>query len=136
MSEARVRIDKWLWACRFYKTRSLARQEIDGGKVRINGAKAKPGREIKAGDEIQFRQGWDERTVRVLIISDQRRGAPQAQTLYEETRESLQQREKNAAERKAARSSFLISDNRPTKKQRRQIHRFKRIQQNVDEHNQ
>ena len=136
MSEARVRIDKWLWACRFYKTRSLARQEIDGGKVRINGAKAKPGREIKAGDEIQFRQGWDERTVRVLIISDQRRGAPQAQTLYEETRESLQQREKNAAERKAARGSFLISDNRPTKKQRRQIHRFKRIQQNVDEHNQ
>ena len=128
MPETAVRIDKWLWACRFYKTRSIAKQEIDGGKVRINGTKAKPSREIKIGDEIQFRQGWDEKTVRVLKLSDQRRGAPEAQALYQETGDSLRVREKNAADRKAARGSLLVSDIRPNKKQRRQIHRFKRIQ--------
>lgn len=123
-----VRIDKWLWACRFYKTRSVAKQEIDGGKVRVNGTKSKPSREIKVGDEVRFRQGWDEKIVKVLKLSDQRRGAPEAQELYEETEESINAREKNAAERKAAKGSLLVSDIRPNKKQRRQIHRFKRIQ--------
>ena len=123
-----VRVDKWLWACRFYKTRSVAKQEIDGGKVRVNGDKAKPSREIKVGDEVQFRQGWDEKTVTVLELSDQRRGAPEAQKLYDETEKSIETRKKNAADRKAARGSMLVSDMRPNKKQRRQIHRFKRIQ--------
>ena len=128
MADASVRVDKWLWACRFYKTRSLARRKIDGGKVRINGVKAKPGREVKVGDGIQLHQGRDEKTVRVLKLSDQRRGAPEAQLLYEETGDSLAAREKNADERKAARGSMPVADVRPNKRQRRQIHRFKRIQ--------
>lgn len=127
MSEG-VRVDKWLWACRFYKTRSIAKQEIDGGKVRINGSKTRPSREVNLGDEVRFRQGWDEKTVRVLKLSDQRKSAPEAQTLYEETPSSIEAREKNAAERKAARGAQLVSDIRPNKKQRRLIHRFKRIQ--------
>lgn len=131
MSEVGVRIDKWLWACRFFKTRSLAKQDIDGGKVRINGVKTKPSREVSVGDLVSFRQGWDEKVVVVMKLSDQRRGAPEAQTLYEETEDSLKAREKLAAERKATRGAALISDVRPNKKQRRQIHRFKRIQ--IDE---
>lgn len=127
MADQSIRLDKWLWACRFYKTRSLAKQEIDGGKVKINGHKAKPSKEVNLGDLVQFRSGWDERTVKVKALSDQRRGAPEAQLLYEETQDSLDERAKRAAERKAARGSMLISDARPTKKQRRQIHRFKRI---------
>ena len=129
MNSASVRLDKWLWACRFFKTRSLAKQEIDGGKVRVNGTKTKPSREVKIGDKIHFRAGYDEKVVTVILLSDQRRSAPEAQKLYEETPESILQREKNAAERKAARGAYLISDERPTKKQRRQIHRFKRINQ-------
>lgn len=125
-----VRLDKWLWACRFFKTRSIAKQEIDGGKVRVNGTKTKPSRDVQIGDTVSLRQGWDEKAVEVIKISDQRRGAPEAQTLYEETQDSIQAREKQADQRKAAGSSIL-SEARPTKKQRRQIHRFKRIQ--VDE---
>lgn len=123
----KVRLDKWLWACRFFKTRSIAKQEIDGGKVRVNGTKTKPSRDIQIGDSVSLKQGWDDKTVKVLKISDQRRGAPEAQTLYDETKESIDAREKNAAQRKAGGGSIL-SEARPTKKQRRQIHRFKRIQ--------
>ena len=125
MSASGVRIDKWLWACRFFKTRSLAKQNIDGGKVKVNDVRAKPSRDLQVGDFVQLRQGWDERTVRVLILSDQRRGAAEAQTLYEETEESISGREKNAAMRKASGKSMLVSDRRPTKKERRQIHQFK-----------
>ena len=125
MSMSNVRIDKWLWACRFYKTRSLAKQSIDGGKVKVNDVRAKPSRDLQIGDLVQFRQGWDERTVKVIKISDQRRGAPEAQKLYEETEESVSEREKNALRRKAGGDALLVSDRRPTKKQRRQIHRFK-----------
>ena len=120
-----VRIDKWLWACRFFKTRSLSKQAIDGGKVTVNGVRAKPSREIQIDDLVQFRLGWDERTVQVRVLSDQRRGAPIAQTYYEETPDSVESRKRSAAERKAQGASMLVSDQRPTKKQRRQIHRFK-----------
>lgn len=122
---AGVRIDKWLWACRFYKTRNLAKQNIDGGKVKVNDSRAKPSRDLQVGDLVQFKQGWDERTVRVLELSDKRRGAPEAQKLYEETEESISNRERNAAMRKAGGNALLVSDRRPTKKERRQIHRFK-----------
>lgn len=122
---AGVRIDKWLWACRFYKTRNLAKQNIDGGKVKVNDSRAKPSRDLQIGDLVQFKQGWDERTVRVLELSDMRRGAPEAQKLYEETEESIANREKNAAMRKAGGNALLVSERRPTKKERRQIHRFK-----------
>jgi len=126
MTEQTVRIDKWLWACRFYKTRSLAKQEIDGGKVRVNGGRTKPSREVRIGDEVRLKTGWDEKTVVVRALSDQRRGAPEAQQLYEETQESIKEREDRAAQRKVSRGAFLVSDARPTKKQRRQIHQFKR----------
>ena len=120
----RVRLDKWLWAARFFKTRSLAKQAIDGGKVHCDGHKTKPSKEIVVGAQVKLRQGWDEKTVIVKRLSDQRRGAPEATLLYEETIDSIAQREKLAAERKAAGGSSLNTDGRPTKKQRRQIHRF------------
>lgn len=120
-----VRVDKWLWVCRFFKTRNLAKQNIDGGKVKVNNVRAKPSRDLQVGDLVQLRQGWDEKTVRVLILSEQRKGAAAAQTLYEETEESIAERERNASIRKAGGKSMLISDRRPTKKERRQIHQFK-----------
>lgn len=119
-----VRVDKWLWAARFFKTRAKAKEAIDGGKVHLDGARVKPSRELVVGNELRIRQGWDEKTVIVQALSDQRRGAPEAQQLYEETDASLEQREAHAAQRKAA-GQHMISRERPTKKQRRQIHRFR-----------
>ncbi len=121
----KVRIDKWLWAARFFKTRSLAKQAIDGGKIHCGGHKIKPSKDITTGTILTIRQGWDEREVVVEALSDQRRGAPEAQALYRETEESVSRRELNAAQRKAMGISQIIHDGRPNKKQRRQIHRFR-----------
>ncbi len=127
MSEhpARLRLDKWLWAARFFKTRSLAKAAIEGGKVHLDGQRVKVSREISVGDELQIRQGWDEKVVVVQALSDQRRGAPEAQQLYQETEASRERREAQAAARKAAGGMIDRPARRPTKKQRRQIHRFK-----------
>lgn len=122
----RMRIDKWLWAARFFKTRSLAKQAIDGGKVHCNGEHCKSSREIEVGFTLQVRQGWDERTVIVKGLSDKRQGAPQAAQLYEETPESIALRERLAAERRAQNAGFEVSAGRPTKQDRRRITRFKR----------
>jgi ribosome-associated heat shock protein Hsp15 len=119
----KVRIDKWLWAARFFKTRALAKNSIDNGKVHIDGQKPKASRMLELGVTLTIRQGFDEKVVTVVTLSDQRRGAPQAQTLYQETQESIATREKSAAERKALNSS-LPQHEKPNKKQRRQIHRF------------
>ena len=121
----KLRLDKWLWAARFFKTRSLAKAAIEGGKVHLGGQRVKVSREISVGDTLQIRQGWDEKVVVVRALSDQRRGAPEAQTLYEETADSLQRREADAAARKAAGGMIDRPATRPNKKQRRQIHRFK-----------
>jgi ribosome-associated heat shock protein Hsp15 len=121
----RLRLDKWLWAARFFKTRSLAKAAIEGGKVQLAGQRVKVSREIAAGDILQIRQGWDERVVTVTGLSDQRRGAAEAQLLYEETAASLAKREAEAAARKAAGGMIDRPPGRPDKKQRRQIHRFK-----------
>ncbi len=121
----KVRLDKWLWAARFFKTRSLAKQAIEGGKVQLAGQRVKVSKEIAAGDQLRIRQGWDEKDVVVLALSDQRRGAPEAALLYEETADSLRRREEHAAARKAAGGMLDHPLSRPTKKQRRQIHRFK-----------
>ncbi|MBT4833242.1 MAG: RNA-binding protein [Porticoccaceae bacterium] len=118
-----VRIDKWLWAARFYKTRGLAKAAIEGGKVQIDGQKSKPSRPVEVGIHMSIRQGLDTRIVEVIAISKHRRGAPEAQKLYRETEDSIAQREKLAAERKAFNISTPSSE-RPNKKQRRQIHRF------------
>ncbi len=121
----KVRIDKWLWAARFFKTRNLAKQAIDGGKVHCDGQRVKPSKDLTVGMELTIRQGWDDKTVAVIALSDQRRGAPEAALLYRETDDSIALREKRAAERKVLHGSQWVSDRRPTKKQRRQIHRFK-----------
>src|SRR5471032_3653660 len=87
--EDRIRLDKWLWAARFYKTRALAKAAIESGKVHCRGERCKPGKEPHIGDEIQVRTGFDERTVVVQALSIVRRGAPEAQLLYTETPESV-----------------------------------------------
>ena len=121
----KLRIDKWLWAARFFKTRSLAKQAIEGGKISMAGQKVKVSKEIAVGDMLQVRQGYDNREIEVLALSNQRRGAPEAQLLFLETETSREQREKEAAARKAAGGMLGRPEHRPTKKQRRQIHRFK-----------
>mgnify|MGYP001814110765 FL=1 len=121
----KLRLDKWLWAARFFKTRSLAKAAIEGGKVHLGGQRVKVSREVSVGDTLQIRQGWDEKVVVVMALSEQRRGAPEAQRLYEETGESIAKREAEAAARKAAGGMIDRPDRRPDKRQRRQIHRFK-----------
>ncbi|WP_018013440.1 RNA-binding S4 domain-containing protein [Teredinibacter turnerae] len=123
----KVRIDKWLWAARFFKTRSLAKQAIDGGKVHVQGHRVKPSKDLELGMTLSIRQGWDEKVVEVSALSDQRRGAPEAAQLYRETEASIAARELKAAQRKAMGSADLRTASKPTTKQRRQIHRFKRI---------
>jgi ribosome-associated heat shock protein Hsp15 len=122
--EEKVRLDKWLWAARFYKTRALAKAAIESGKVHCRGERCKPGKEPKVGDEFQLRTGFDERTVVVVALSDVRRGAPEAQQLYAETPESLARREQAAALRKAG-ALGVSTDGKPTKKQRRQLFTFR-----------
>ncbi len=121
----KIRLDKWLWAARFFKTRSLAKAAIESGKVHLDGQRVKVSKEITAGDILQIRQGWDEKVVLVKQLSDQRRGAPEAQSLYEETAASLAKREAQALARKAAGGMIDRPAHRPTKKQRRQIHALK-----------
>ena len=117
-----LRIDKWLWAARFYKTRSLAADEIGKGRVQINGQDAKASREVKAGDTVWLRQGHTERTVKVLGISAVRGPAPLAQQLYEETPDSIAKRTREAELNRLAREPALsIIQGRPTKRDRRDI---------------
>ena len=122
----KVRIDKWLWAARFYKTRSLAKSAIEGGKVHIDGQKSKPSRTLEIGVMLTLRQGEDVKTIEVIALSEHRRGAPEAQLLYSETEQSIELREKKSSERAAFHGSMPASI-RPNKKQRRQIHRFIKI---------
>ncbi|MFW1678061.1 ribosome-associated heat shock protein Hsp15 [Pontibacter sp. JAM-7] len=122
--EEKIRLDKWLWAARFYKTRAIAKQMIEGGKVHYNGQRTKCSRHVELGAEIQVRQGFEEKTVVVKALSDQRRGAPEAQKLYQETDKSQQRREQHALERKVS-GSNLNPRHRPNKKERRQIVSFK-----------
>ncbi|SFD21448.1 ribosome-associated heat shock protein Hsp15 [Pseudoalteromonas denitrificans] len=121
----KVRLDKWLWAARFYKTRAIARDMVQGGKVQYNGQKCKPSKIVELGAIIKLPQNHDEKTVTVLQISEHRRGAPEAQLLYQESKESLEQREKNTIARKN--NSFFSPhpDRKPDKKQRRKIIQFK-----------
>ena len=119
-----LRIDKWLWAARFFKTRSIASEEIGKNRVQVNGQDAKASREVKAGDTVRLRQGAVERTIRVLGVSGVRGPAPQAQLLYEETPESMEARQKAVEQRRLAREPALsIEQGRPTKRDRRQIER-------------
>jgi len=123
----KVRIDKWLWAARFFKTRSIAKQAIEGGKVHADGQRIKASKEIIVGATLSIRQGWDLVEVEVLALSDQRRGADIARGLYRETEQSVDRRERERSERQAANAG--MQRERPNKKQRRQIHRFLREQE-------
>ncbi len=124
----KVRIDKWLWAARFFKTRNLAKQAIEGGKVHCNGQRIKASKEVCVDQLLTIRAGWDEKEVLISALSDQRRGAPEAALLYQETEKSIAKRAENTAQRTLLKSaSGLHTDGRPTKKQRRQIHRFRDI---------
>ncbi len=120
-----VRLDKWLWAARFYKTRTLAKEMIDGGKVHYNGQRSKPNKIVEVGATLKVRQGSDEKEIVVLALSTQRRGAPEAQRLYRETEQSLANREKLAMARKMNALSMPHPDRRPDKKERRDLLKFK-----------
>lgn len=128
MSDAgleKLRIDKWLWAARFFKTRTLAKAAIEGGKVQLDGQRVKVSREIAAGMSLRIRQGWDEREIIVQALSAQRRGAPEAQALYRETEESIAKREQTLQARKLAGGMSERPKGRPDKRARKQIHRFR-----------
>ena len=124
-SGKKVRIDKWLWAARFYKTRTLAKTAIEGGKVQLAGQRVKVSREVSPGDILRIRQGWDEREVTVLATSEQRHGAPIAQTLYEETQDSIDRRERAAEARKAA-GAMARPTQKPGKHERRALERLRK----------
>ena len=118
----KLRIDKWLWAARFYKTRSLASLEIDKGRVRLNGLEAKPSREVKVGDTVALRQGTTVRTLVVLGLSSQRGAAPVAQLLYAETEESVRLTAQAAEQRRLTGDPAGSPElGRPTKRDRRDI---------------
>lgn len=121
----KVRVDKWLWAARFFKTRTLAKTAIEGGKVQIDGQRLKVSREIVPGDILRVRQGWDEREIIVTAVSDQRRGAPVAQTLYEETPESMARRARAAEARKAA-GAMAKPSQKPGKHERKALERLRK----------
>lgn len=124
-SSSKIRLDKWLWAARFFKTRSLATDAVAGGKVHVNGQRVKPSRAVLLGDEVELRRGYESWTVIVKQLSDKRGSAMVAAELYAETEQSKRKREEQAALRKAAAGSFIASDGRPNKQQRRDILRFK-----------
>jgi ribosome-associated heat shock protein Hsp15 len=119
-----VRLDKWLWAARFFKTRSLAAKAVEGGKVRLNGESAKPSRDIRCGDELAIRAGELEWVVEVKALSRQRGPAAQAALLYAEREDSRTRRQAALALRKAQPHPAAGVKGRPTKKDRRLIHRF------------
>ncbi|UDW83355.1 ribosome-associated heat shock protein Hsp15 [Pasteurella canis] len=120
-----VRLDKWLWAARFYKTRTIAKEMIDGGKVHYNGQRTKPNKHVEVGGIIKLRQGNEEKEVEVTALSSQRRGAPEAQLLYKETEKSVEQRTKMVIARKINALTMPHPDRRPNKKERRDLLKFK-----------
>ena len=120
-----VRLDKWLWAARFFKTRSLATEAVTGGKVDVNGERAKPAKSVKSGDEIRLKLGPYEHILIVRALGDRRGPASVAQGLYEETEASRAERERLAAQLKMAPAMFVDEEKgRPTKKDRRDLSDF------------
>ncbi len=120
-----IRLDKWLWAARFYKTRAIAKEMINGGKVHYNGQRAKSSKLAELDAVIKLRQGYDEKEIIIKKLSDQRQKATFAQTLYQETPESLAKRETYAEARRLNVLNNPAPDHKPDKKQRRQLIRFK-----------
>ena len=125
MSEG-ARIDSWLWAARFFKTRSLAKQAIEGGKVQVDGAKAKPSKAVQPGDVLDIRKGDQRWTVVVEAVASKRGPASVAASLYRETEESVAARQQSAEQKRLDRMAAPVPDHKPSKKERRDLQRFRR----------
>lgn len=121
----RLRLDKWLWAARFFRTRSQAKTAVERGQVRLNGMRTKPAKDLKAGDALTIRRGFREITVEVTALTDRRGNAQRAASLYTETSLSLQQREAQTARRRTEGAGHPVRTARPTKKGRRQLRNLK-----------
>lgn len=121
-----MRLDRWLWAARFFKTRAQAKAAIDGGKVQVDGAKPKVAKDIAIGSNIRIRKGSFEQSVVVTALSTERRGAPEAATLYQETEASIEARERQRAERQMQRAGLRIPERKPNRQQRRALTDLKR----------
>ncbi|HEU4681524.1 MAG TPA: S4 domain-containing protein [Gemmatimonadales bacterium] len=124
--DIKVRLDKWLWAARFYKTRALAVEAIDGGKVQVNGERVKRAKPLQVGDEVRIRQGPYEHQIVVSRLSERRGPAPEAARLYEEKPASRAAREAMALQLKSLHAAFVPERGRPTKKDRREIEKLRR----------
>lgn len=122
----RLRVDKWLWAARFFKTRSIAKTAIEGGKVHLSGQRVKVSREICVGEVLVIKQGWDEREIIVKALSDKRGPAPAAKILYAETDASIARREHEAQARKAAGGAVARPTNKPGKHERKALERLRK----------
>ena len=120
-----VRIDRWLWAARFFKTRSLAKAAVEGGKVHVDGQRSKPAKAVRVGQTVEVRKGTVLMTVIVRDLAEQRGSAPSAQTLYEETPESIEKREIMSSRRKMERAGLQVPSTKPSKKDRRDLRKLK-----------
>lgn len=129
---SRTRLDKWLWAARFFKTRNLAIEAINGGKIHLNQQRAKPAKEIHIGDELRIRKEHLEFTIIIKALATQRRSAPEAAQLYEETAESISKRQQLTELHRQESGYRPQGSGRPTKKDRRLIHQF--VRQPSDSH--
>lgn len=125
----KIRLDKWLWAARFFKTRSLAKQAIEAGHVIYNNQKVKVSKEVSLGAMLKIRQGYAQKTVQVMALSAQRQSAVIAQQLYLETEQSIAEREQSALQRKLTQSTKWSPTTKPDKKSRRQITAFKQLRE-------
>ena len=123
-----IRLDRWLWAARFFKTRSLAKTAIEGGKVKVGGRRVKASHILKVGDSLKIPQGWEDIEVSVLALTVKRKRATDAQLLYRETNESISIRDSRKTARKLAGNMVMNSFEKPDKKTRKQIHLLKRNQ--------
>jgi ribosome-associated heat shock protein Hsp15 len=128
-STEKVRLDRWLWAARFFKTRAQAKQAVDGGKVHYNGKRTKAAKDVAVGAELTITRGFDQLTVIVEALASRRGGAKDAQLLYQETPASIRIREREAERRRAARAAIELPMQRPDKRDRRELARRKRAEQ-------
>ncbi len=120
----KVRLDRWLWAARFFKTRAQAKTAVEAGHVQLNGNRAKSAKDIGPGDELDIRRGWTTRTVIVTATANQRSNATVAATLFEETQDSIERRETEVARRRMERAGLKIPDTKPNKRDRRALQRL------------
>lgn len=127
-----IRIDRWLWAARFFKTRSLAKTAVEGGKVHVDGQRTKPAKELRLGQTLTIRKGLQEQTVVVEALSEQRGAATIAQTLYKETPESIELREISVSQRRMERAGLTVPSGRPNKKDRRALSQLKSLDEGWD----